>query len=234
MATPGTFEPALFRFLRGLAEDNSKEWFQAHKADYEAIVKGPALEFIAALAPRMAQISKSIEVIPKAVGGSLQRMNRDTRFSKDKRPYKTSVGFMFGHLKAPDLMFGYHLTLARKDDGGCKAYVGLWDPDAAALEKVRTRILVKPDEWSKAVGGTFGKTHTFEGESLKRPPKVGDCAVDPNHPLVEALKRKSFAASAHLEEKAITSPGFLDQYVASIEAGVPLMNFLAKALGLPF
>lgn len=234
MSSQALFTPRFFAFLRGLAARNEKEWFQAHKPEYEQAVKVPALSFIEALAPRLAKVSPHLEVEAKAVGGSLQRMNRDTRFSKDKRPYKTSVGMMFGHAKSPDLMLGYHLTLGPKDEGGIRAYVGLWEPDGAGMEKVRTRILVKPDEWKKAVGGAFAKQYAFEGESLKRPPKVGDCPVDPAHPLVEDLKRKSFAASCRFDEKTSCSPEFLDRYLESIQVGVPLMKFLTQALGVPF
>lgn len=230
---PGTphFSPALFAFLRGLAKNNSREWFAAHKDDYESHVKGPLLRFIEDLRAPMGRISPRIMVLPKAAGGSLMRMNRDTRFSKDKNPYKTHAGAMFGHDKAGELSLGYHLTIA---PGEIKAYTGVWEPDGPTLETVRTRIMVKPDEWIKAVGGAFGKSHAFEGESLKRPPKVGGCAVEEGHPLVADLKRKSLAASTTFSEKDVCAASFLDDYVASVRAGAPLMTFLCKAAGLPF
>lgn len=225
------FTPSLFTFLRGLAKNNTKEWFTAHKDDYEAHVKEPMLRFIADLEPRMAKISPRIEVIPKVVGGSMQRINRDTRFSKDKSPYKACASAMFGHDKAGELKLGYHLAIM---PGSIKAYVGLWEPDGPVLEKVRTRIMVKPDEWTKAIGGAFGKSHTFEGESLKKPPKIDGCVIEADHPLVEDLKRKSHAACTTFTEKDVTSAKFLDEYVASVKAGVPLMAFLCKATGMAF
>ncbi len=238
------FTPAFFQFLRQLAKHNSPEWFKDHKAEYEQHVKGPMLRFIADLRPRIAKISTHIEVDPKLVGGSMQRMNRDTRFSKDKSPYKTSVGAMFGHDvgSGKELKLGYHLSLAPDKGGereagkasGTKAYVGIWEPDAKALDAIRTRIMVKPDEWKKAVGARFAASHTFEGESLKRPPKVGDCAVDPSHPLIDELKRKSHAAAAAFDEKTVCAPDFLDEYVEAVKAGSPLMAFLCGALKLPY
>lgn len=225
------FTPALFKFLRDLSKNNTREWFQANKGNYEKHIKEPSLRFIADLEPRMAKISPRIEVVAKSVGGSLQRLNRDTRFSKDKSPYKTSVGFMFGHDRASDLMLGYHLTLA---PGSVKSYVGLWEPDGPTLEKIRTRIMVKPDEWSKAAGKKFLERFSFEGESLKRPPNVGGCVVGPDHPLLADLKRKSHAAGESFDEKAACRADFLDAYVDSIRAGVPLMVFLCKAVGVEF
>lgn len=227
------FSPAFFKFLKGLAKNNTRDWFTANKKAYETDVKAPMMQFIADLKPKMARISKHIDVDPKPVGGSMQRMNRDTRFSKDKSPYKTNVGAMFPLTGAGDLMLGYHISLLPDDKGPqIKAYVGIWEPDGPTIEKIRTRIMVKPDEWKKAVGGTFAKCHVFEGESLKRPPKVGDCAVEDDHPLLDDLKRKSHAACAEFDEKAACSAGFIDEYVETAKLGSPLMTFLCKATGV--
>ena len=229
------FSPAFFKFLNGLARNNTREWFLANKKSYEADVKAPMLQFITDLKPRMAKISRHIDVDPKPVGGSMQRMNRDTRFSKDKSPYKTNVGAMFALDGAGDLMLGYHLSLMPGDKGPqIKAYVGIWEPDGPTIEKIRTRIMVKPDEWAKATGGSFAKCHVFEGESLKRPPKVGDFAVKEDHPLIDDLKRKSHAACAEFDEKAACSAGFIDEYVEIVKLVSPLMTFLCKATSVAF
>jgi uncharacterized protein (TIGR02453 family) len=227
------FTPAFFRFLRDLSKDNTRDWFLANKPRYEEDVKAPALRFITDLKPRMAKLSPRIEVSEKPVGGSMQRMNRDTRFSKDKSPYKTNVGLMFGHEGAGELMLGYHLSLAAAP-AGIKAYVGLWEPDGPTLDAVRTRIMVKPDEWTKAVRGKFAERFAFEGESLKRPPKVNGCIVEADHPLIEDLKRKGHAAAAAFDEKAACAPGFLDEYMATLRLGLPLMAFLCGAIKRPW
>src|SRR5688572_14778506 len=105
------FTPAFFKFLRNLGANNTRDWFLKNKPAYEQDVKAPMLRFIADLKPRMGRISPTIEVDPKPVGGSMHRLNRDTRFSKDKSPYKTSVTATFRHGGAGDLMLGYHLSL---------------------------------------------------------------------------------------------------------------------------
>jgi uncharacterized protein (TIGR02453 family) len=225
------FSPSFFHFLCQLAKNNSREWFLANKPMYEEHVKTPMLRFITDLKPRMAKISPRIDVDPKPVGGSMQRLNRDTRFSKAQSPYKTIVGAMFGHDGGGDLMLGYRMSLA---PGDIKAFVGLWEPDGPTLDKIRTRIMVKPDEWKKVVGGNFAAQYTFEGESLKRPPKVGSCAVEADHSLIDDLKRKSHAAAATFDEKAVCSEDFLDEYVQVAKLGSPLMSFLCGTLKLPY
>lgn len=226
-----TLSPALFTFLRNLKKNNSAEWFKGHKDEYEQHVKGQLLGFIEALQPKMAKVSPRIRVIPKAVGGSMQRLNRDTRFSADKSPYKTTASLHFGVEGAGELLLGYHLTLG---PGEVLSYYGLWEPDGPALNAVRTRIVNAPAEWKKAVPPAFRAAHTFKGESLKRPPKVDDTPVAEDHPFIEDLKRKSFAACATMSEKDACAPDFADRYMETVKAGVPLMRFLCEATGVKF
>ena len=88
------FPPETFAFLAGLEKNNSKEWFEAHRGDYEAYHVGPAKLFVAAIGPRLKAISKTVNAEPR-VNGSIFRINRDVRFSKDKRPYKTTLDLWF-------------------------------------------------------------------------------------------------------------------------------------------
>ncbi|HEY8594032.1 MAG TPA: DUF2461 domain-containing protein [Devosiaceae bacterium] len=83
-------------FLRGLAAHNEKAWFEAHRADYEAGYTGPAFAFIETMGPRLRTIAPDVQFAPR-VNGSLWRINRDARFSKDKSPYKTHLGLWFWH-----------------------------------------------------------------------------------------------------------------------------------------
>jgi uncharacterized protein (TIGR02453 family) len=230
------FSPAFFDFLRELADNNTRDWFTAHKKAYEEHVKGPMLRFIGDVAPRMAKVSRFIEVDPKPVGGSMVRLNRDTRFSKDKSPYKTNAGAMFTHGACGDLMLGYHLSLAPDEGkaGQVRAYVGLWEPDGRTLEAVRRQIMARPKEWLAAAGPKALPGHTWDGESLKRPPKVDDVPIPADHPLVDDLKRKSFAAVTTFAEKDACAADFLDCYVNAAKAGVPLMRFLCGAVEVPF
>ena len=86
------FDPALFQFLRELKAHNDRDWFLAHKGRFEADVKGPMLSFITAFAEPLAGITKHFVADARPVGGSMFRIHRDARFSRDKSPYKTNVG----------------------------------------------------------------------------------------------------------------------------------------------
>src|SRR6185369_3813459 len=105
-ARQGTPQPSLmftraaFAFLRELRDHNDREWFAANKQRYEKVVRDPALQFIAGFGPRLHKISPHLVADPRPVGGSMFRIYRDTRFSRDKSPYKTHLGIHFFHEKA--------------------------------------------------------------------------------------------------------------------------------------
>lgn len=224
MPAEAHFSPAFFGFLRGLDKNNDRGWFQAHKADYEEHVKRPMQRFIADLRPRMAKVSSRIDMGLNP--GSVARLNRDTRFSKDKSPYKTTVSARFGHAQAGELLLGYHISL---EPGEVLAYFGIWEPPTPVLDAIRARIIAKPEEWKAAAANAkFRVRFAFKGESLKRPPKD----VDPGHPFIEDLKRKSHAAAAAFTEKEACARGFIDEYVECCRAGKPLMGFVCKAVGV--
>lgn len=223
------FSPALFSFLRDLAAHNDREWFHAHKDRYVAAVQEPALEFISDFAPRLTKISPHFTADARVVGGSLFRIQRDTRFSKDKTPYKLNTGLQFRHESASDAHVpGFYLHL---QPGECYAGVGIWRPATADATTVRQAIAGDPAGWKKAAyGKRFTDVWAQAGESLMRPPK----GFDPDHPYVEDLKRKDFIASTRLTQKQVTSPDFIDDYERMCRAAVPYMRFLCEALGQPF
>ncbi|MGA7097163.1 MAG: TIGR02453 family protein, partial [Acidimicrobiia bacterium] len=110
------FQPALFRFLRDLAANNNREWFEANRERYAETVQEPALAFIADFAPRLEKISPCFRADAKVQGGSLFRIYRDTRFSADKTPYKTNTGVHFRHDRFKDAHApGYYLHLQPRE-----------------------------------------------------------------------------------------------------------------------
>lgn len=88
------FSPALPGFLRDLATNNEKAWFEANRDAYEGLFLNPAKDFVAALGPALQDLHPEIRAEPK-VNGAIMRINRDTRFSKDKTPYKTHLSLIF-------------------------------------------------------------------------------------------------------------------------------------------
>lgn len=217
----------LFAFLGELKENNNRVWFQDNKERYENDVKDPLLTFIAAFAERTPEISTSIMAIPRTTGGSLFRIYRDMRFSKDKTPYKTGAGLHFRHKRGKDVHApGYYLHL---EPGEVFAGCGIWKPNTETVTKIRTKIATHPDQWLNIIQEKkFKKTFTIGGDSLKRPPK----GFDPDHPLIEDLKRKDYLASIVLNEKIVGEPDFLDYYVELCKTAAPFMEFLTRAVGL--
>jgi uncharacterized protein (TIGR02453 family) len=221
--------PALFDFLRELKNNNNRDWFQANKDRYEKVVKEPLLDFIADFSNRLPEISPHITAIPRASGGSLFRIYRDLRFSPDQTPYKTAAAVQFRHERCKDVHApGYYLHL---EPGSVFFGCGIWKPDSDSLFKIRTRMVEKPQEWKTVVGDpAFSETFQMGGDSLKRPPR----GFDPDHPLIEDLKRKDIICSADLNESIVCQDDFLDRYVDLCQKAQPLMKFIADALGLAF
>jgi uncharacterized protein (TIGR02453 family) len=222
------FTTGTFTFLRDLAGHNDREWFAANQDRYERLVREPALDFITDFAGPLASISEHFTADARKAGGSLFRIHRDTRFSRDKTPYKTNTGMQFRHVAARDVHApGFYLHIEPR---ACFAGVGIWRPEAAVAGRIRTAIADDPDAWAAATGGGFREAWTLEGETLKRPPR----GFDPDHPLVDDLRRKDFVAAVPLTQRRVTAEGFLEDYAGLCRAGAPFMAFLCRALGLAF
>ena len=223
------FTPATFTFLKDLASNNNREWFQKNKQEYERQVKEPALRFITDFAPHLNKISPHFRADPRAVGGSLFRIYRDVRFSKDKSPYKTHTGIQFRHDLGKDAHApGFYLHI---EPGQVFVGVGSWHPASQALRSFREAIVEDPSGWKRAARGKgFGSVFELTGESLVRPPR----GFDPEHPLVEDLMRKDFIGFRGLPQNAITKPGFMDEFAQMCRASAPFMKFLCSAVGAPF
>ena len=143
-----SFGPELFAFLADLGAHNDREWFAANKERYEAHVLEPALAFVEDFGYRLPEISAHFEADPRRSGGSLFRIHRDTRFSKDKSPYKTNTGMYFRHKRAKDVHApGYYLHLA---PGEVFAGGGIWRPATPALTAIRDAIVRDPEGWDRA------------------------------------------------------------------------------------
>jgi uncharacterized protein (TIGR02453 family) len=222
------FTPGLFAFMRELREHNDRAWFQDNKDRYEREVKEPALDFVSDFWPLLHEISPYFVADPRPVGGSMFRIHRDVRFSKDKSPYKTHVGLHFRHeLGREAYAPGFYLHLEPR---ATFSGAGIWHPDSATLKRVRDAIVADPDRWRRVIADpAFAARHRIAGRTLVRPP----AGYDRDHPLIEDLKRKDFAATSRLTERAVTSRGFLEAYAERCREAMPFMAFLCDALGLP-
>ncbi len=220
------FGTDLLAFLRELARNNNREWFTRNKSRYESSVRDPCLEFIRGVEPELRRVSPYLVVDARPVGGSLSRIYRDIRFSKDKSPYKTSVGIHFPHRATGEVaenLPGFYLHL---EPGDSHVYSGIWRPEPTHLQKIRETIVARLPDWRRVIR----QVPPLEGESLKRPP-FGFAA---DHPAVEDLKRKDFITGAAVPDSLLTGRNFgpvFGKLCASID---PLNRFLARAVGIPW
>lgn len=219
------FRPALFRFLEDLRAHNDRAWFAANKLRFESDLRDPMLAFIRDVGPPLAKVSRHVVADPRPVGGSLFRIYRDTRFSKDKTPYKTHAAVQFRHRAGKDVHVpGFYLHL---EPGQVFLGAGLWHPDPATLLAVRRAITQNPAAWRRAVGSpAFLRSCRLEGEVAKRAPR----GCDPGHPLIDDLRRKDFVAVERLTERDALSPRFLGRFLAFCRTAAPLNAFLCRAL----
>ncbi|NND04018.1 MAG: DUF2461 domain-containing protein [Acidimicrobiia bacterium] len=223
------FTPKLFHFLEDLADNNDRDWFKANQAEYEAAIREPALEFINDFAGPLAKISPHFNADSRKVGGSLFRIQRDTRFAKDKTPYKTNTGLQFRHVMAKDVHSpGYYINLQPRE---CYVGVGLWRPETKVAYDIRAAIDADPTGWKRASRSKrFTDVLTLGGDSLTRPPK----GYDAEHPLIEDLKRKDFIASTRVTQKMVTSDEFMKELTDIFKRATPFMRFLCEAVGVSF
>lgn len=223
------FTPELFGFLKDLKDNNDRVWFKENQQRYEDAVRQPALDFITDFAEPLAGISEHFVADSRTVGGSLFRIQRDTRFAKDKTPYKLNTGMHFRHERAKDAHApGFYLHLA---PGGCFIGVGLWHPETKVAYAIRDHIAEHPKRWTGATRSKkFAEVFELGGESLKRPPK----GFDPEHPLIDDLKRKSFMATTNLTQGQVTRGDFMAHFEDHCRRAVPMMRFLCDAVGVEF
>jgi len=215
------FHPELFTFLRQLKRHNNRDWFARNKARYEKIVLEPALMFISSFAPHLHKLGPHFIADPRPTRGSLFRIYRDTRFSPDKRPFKTHVGIHFSHASGKDAhapVLYLHL-----EPDNCFAAAGVWHPDNNALTRIRMVIAAQPQKWAKV-----RRKLELEGDSLMRPPR----GFDPNHRFIEDIKRKDCVTSVEITEEQVCSPEFMHDFAAACRAMLPLVEFTTRALGL--
>jgi uncharacterized protein (TIGR02453 family) len=223
------FQPSFFKFLRDLKKNNNRLWFNANKERYELEVRNPLLDFIGEAGPDLRKISKNVVADNSPTGGSMFRIYRDTRFSKDKTPYKTAASAQFRHTQGKDVHapgFYLHLEPGEVFVGG-----GIWHPEPPTLAQIRDSIASHPAKWKAVLQErTFKKRFKLDGDSLVRPPK----GYDPAHPFIEDLKRKDFFVSAQFSEKDACSDHFMELFVKACQDADPLIEFLTASMNLPW
>ena len=227
------FTPASLRFLRGLARHNRRDWFEAHRGDYEASILFPMRDFVEEMDVRLARLAPEMVGDPKR---SIFRIYRDVRFSKDKSPYKTHAACWFYHRDASHRVgqeshgggagFYFHVQ-----PGGCLDAGGIWMPPREALGKLRDAMAAKPAAFTRllstpAVVRRFGELDTEA--VLQRVPR----GYAPDHPAAAWLRYQSFTMGRLLSDAQVTSSRLPALVAEDFALLLPLVRWLNTALGL--
>jgi len=225
------FDNKAFLFLKNLKNNNSREWFAEHKSMYENAFREPSKLLLNEIDQLFIKHRLPYEANPKK---SLFRINRDTRFSKDKTPYKTNVGITFPvHRKQDHLV---HATKTEKpgmylhiEPGACFIAGGLYMPDGQQLKSIRERIesdwtILHEIQQQRAFKKEFPKG--LLGEKLKTMPR----GFDPEHPGKEYLRMKQFIVMESISDSALKSNLLIKALLAKATAMSSLIMFLDEAI----
>jgi len=227
------FTSASLAFLRGLARNNNKPWFEAHRESYENDVRAPMRALIEEVDVRLARLAPEITGDPKH---SMFRINRDIRFSKDKSPYKTHAACWFRHRDASHRVGGdaeegsaglyFHLQPRESFVGA-----GIWMPPRPVLDKIRDAIAEDAAGFARVVGNPrtrrrFGGLD--DGAMLKRMPR----GFADDHPAANWLRYQSFTIGRSLSETQVLGPRLPALLEADFKLMMPLVRWLNRALGL--
>jgi len=223
------FDRDTFSFLAGLTMNNNREWFEAHRADYDRFVLEPAMALITEMDPIVRSISPHYRGVAKKIGGSLMRIYRDTRFGRDKTPYKTNIGIQFRHELAKDVHApGWYVHLDLQE---CFIGAGTWHPEPTDLLKIRQSHADHPEVWSRALSEVMAETGMkASGESLQKSPKY----FDPEHPMADEIRRKDFLLSENLSPDLFLSHALVKDLTIRFRASASYMAALCSAIGVQF
>ena len=214
-------------FLQDIAANNTKPWFDDHRTDYEASWLDPARSFVVAMGERLADVVPEIVAEPK-VNGSIRRINRDTRFSKDKTPYKDhlDIGFWEGDRK--NVLSGFWLRIDPETLG---LGVGVHGFDKTRLDRFRDAVVdrKKSESLGHAVAAVEASGNALHGEHYKRVPAGYEPANEFQERFVRFASLHTGSQVAH--PKQLHSAQFVDWLMARWEAQLPLHRWLVDELG---
>lgn len=214
---PG-FRPEAFAFLRDLKEHNERDWFKPRKETYDDELLWPTRCLVGSLADEARRRGLPITADPDR---AVFRIYRDTRFSKDKRPYKTHVGAWLTRSGAKDEPGGVYVHV---EPGACFVAAGYWQPETKLLGRFRARIAGEPDAFLRLAASLEGAGLTFEtDEGLKRLPRGYEAHAE--SPVAAYLRWKSYLATRKISDAALATPAFVDEALAFVEAARPLLDF---------
>ena len=225
----GGFRREAIQFLADLAANNERAWFQAHKADYERLLKEPMEQLCVALAHRFEQRAIPLQADPKK---SPFRIYRDTRFGRDKSPYKTNLAASFPWVELT--AEGVQVDAGAHANGGYFNFApgnmylggGMWMPHRERLEAFRRTVRDEPERvraalWEPGFVAFFGDAHTHE--SLKRMPP----GYPTDHALADLFRWKDVIFGRRLSDREVMSNTLPDLIADGYAAAMPVFRLLA-------
>ncbi len=218
------FSPKFIAFFKGLQANNTSEWFADHKRDYENEVKKPFIAFLTDLIARAQVDEPELQQLPK---DAVFRINRDVRFSKDKRPYKEHVSAIINRYGKKSPLPGFYLQF-----GGSEAWIGggAYEIEKEALANIRSEIHYNGAEFRELLAADPFKQHyggVLLGDRNKILPEPYKSAVA-DEPY---LANKQFYYMATLpSQELLLRPDLLDYVYAHMIAARPINAFLTLAM----
>lgn len=217
------FRPEALTFLRNLARHNDRDWFQPRKAQFEAELREPMLAIVRKITDAMAYFAPN-HVRPAEK--SIFRIYRDTRFSADKRPYKTHVAAWWTHTGLDKTSgAGYYFHVSAKE---VTIAAGAYMPEKEQLAAIRHWLLDNHTEFRKILRGTKVRKHfnEFEGNALTRPPK----GFPADHPAMDLIRCRQWGLAAELPAKAALDRKFADVVIRYFKVAAPVVDALNTPL----
>jgi uncharacterized protein (TIGR02453 family) len=213
------------KFLRELNAHNHKEWFEAHRKQYESARENFA-ETVEEIIAKHGK--KDSDISSLTAKECMFRINRDVRFSKDKSPYKTNFGASFNRGGKKSIFAGYYFHC---EPGKSFAGGGLWMPEAEPMKKIRQEIDYNWDDFKKIIknnkfAAEYGDLTKDEETSLVREPK----GYEKTNPAIDYIKLKCWIALKPISDKDLTGPDLIKKVLSAFDALQPLVKFLNAAM----
>lgn len=213
-------KPSTFTFMKDLASNNDKNWFDANRSSYEDALKNMQ-DFAQLLHDGM----KEFDVIATPSGKkSLMRIYRDVRFSKDKSPYKPYWGGSFQRA-GKHRRGGYYFHI---QPGNCFIGGGFWEPSSSDLLHIRKQIQADPSPLRRILSSSSFRNHfgELQGEQVKSAPK----GFDKDDPSIDLLRYKQFLVSQKFSDAQAKSKEFPDLALSTFRAMLPLFDYMTDIL----
>lgn len=211
-------------FLKLLRDNNNKPWFDAHKKQYEE-ARAAFIQSVEKIIDGLANIEGDLGNL--TAKECVFRINRDVRFSKDKRPYKNNMSAYFNKAGKKGNGAGYYVHI---EPGKSFIAAGIWMPEPADLARIRQEIDYNFDEWKKITGNRSFKKQFEKGidktNSLVRPPK----GYDEENPAIDFLKLKSFVVTKPFTDASVMNKTFLGELLKSFGEVKPMIDFINRSL----